>query len=328
MLSGLASVVISNYAGRTSSQHNSHTFILIPGGSGIGKTRLGFELTRLPRDVVEARPGYADLSQVEQKRLLRALESPLYISLDFNNGEAFSRPVDTCESSIRLGVRVAARCLLGWTLKEISRFPLKFLAFTTRKVFHRLLQTRLSRLPRDAVLAVVVHIDEYQSYIDSMKVSLNLTFEEARRRFKELLSEIGWLMREAGRIWNLDGRFFFVPVCSGTSAIDVHFLRTEYPQHIVHLSPLSREDAMEMCAGRYSLDPLWSKVSHQNHFLVALGDTGTFVMSVELSLNNQDIFHASSIFFLEKTLSTPSLLNEIGVLDCTHYSHGTSPIFR
>ena len=278
VLSGLADVAISNFVGRTSSQHDSHTFILVPGGSGIGKTRLGFELTRLPLDVVQAQQGYADLPQVEQQRLTSALQSPLYIFLDLNNGNAFCKPIDTHEASVRLGARVASRCLIGSDLSTVSEIdPSLISAFSTPAVFRRLIDAKLAELDPESVLAIVIHIDEYQFYIDKASRKLKLSLADARDHFKELLDKIGWLMREAWENWNLSGRFFFIPVCTGTSAIDVHYLRTEYRQHVVRLSPLSREDALQMCAGRYDSDPLWPQVSLQNHFLVALGDTGTLL---------------------------------------------------
>eukprot|EP01126_Amoeba_proteus_P061594 TRINITY_DN8283_c0_g1_i5.p1 TRINITY_DN8283_c0_g1~~TRINITY_DN8283_c0_g1_i5.p1 ORF type:complete len:178 (-),score=13.51 TRINITY_DN8283_c0_g1_i5:1739-2272(-) len=40
-------VAISNFRSRGSNSHKDHRFILVPGGSGIGKSRIGFETSHL-----------------------------------------------------------------------------------------------------------------------------------------------------------------------------------------------------------------------------------------------------------------------------------------
>jgi hypothetical protein len=40
-------VARSNYKGRKNSDHKDHKFILVPGGIGIGKTRMGWESNHL-----------------------------------------------------------------------------------------------------------------------------------------------------------------------------------------------------------------------------------------------------------------------------------------
>jgi hypothetical protein len=45
-----AQSVVNNYANRYDSDHKSHTFLLVPGGSGIGKTRFGDELSHVSPD--------------------------------------------------------------------------------------------------------------------------------------------------------------------------------------------------------------------------------------------------------------------------------------
>ena len=82
----------------------------------------------------------------------------------------------------------------------------------------------------------------------------------------------------------LAGRFFILPVCSGTSAIDIHFLPTETPRRLISLTPLSEEAVNEMAfeewpqeASAMIASPIWK---------IAVGDSMGIPRFVEWMLHD------------------------------------------
>jgi hypothetical protein len=74
------------------------------------------------------------------------------------------------------------------------------------------------------VVALVVHIDEFQLYIDAARKHLH---PDPRGFFKEMLKELGTFMREGLANTSFARRFFVIPVVTGTSATDVRFVDTD-----------------------------------------------------------------------------------------------------
>lgn len=69
----------------------------------------------------------------------------------------------------------------------------------------------------------------------------------------------------------LAGRFFILPTCTGTSAIDLHFLPTETPRKLISLTPLRKESIDQMASEKWPQEasamiksPLWG---------IAVGDS-------------------------------------------------------
>ncbi|PKY58227.1 hypothetical protein RhiirA4_412038, partial [Rhizophagus irregularis] len=65
-----------------------------------------------------------------------------------------------------------------------------------------------------------------------------------------MLNEIGSFMTEQNDNKS-ENEFFIIPICTGTSAIDVHFLHTEYNKVLVRLKPLSYSSALKMFFDKY-----------------------------------------------------------------------------
>ncbi len=70
---------------------------------------------------------------------------------------------------------------------------------------------------------------------------------------------------------NLAGRFFILPICTGTSAIDIRFLPTESPRTLISLTPLSKGSINQMAfemwpqeASTMIASPIWD---------IAVGDS-------------------------------------------------------
>ena len=110
----MSQVVKSNFANRGKTDHNMHTFIVVPGGSGIGKSRFGYEIWN--RIANSGRDGgiFKDCPPIVAK----------YVSIDFNNGERYNTTFDKYVTpDLSLGVRMAAQGLLHKRFEEIAHGP-------------------------------------------------------------------------------------------------------------------------------------------------------------------------------------------------------------
>ena len=90
------------------------------------------------------------------------------------------------------------------------------------------------------------------------------------------LKEIGSFM--SNQMMNKsEHEFFIIPICTGTSAIDIHFLHTDCNNVLVHLKPLSYSSALKMFFNKYDPDNKKTEtcnfISKQEHFRIALFDT-------------------------------------------------------
>ncbi|RGB40528.1 hypothetical protein C1646_687708, partial [Rhizophagus diaphanus] len=205
------------------------------------------------------------------------------------------------DSSVRIGARVAvALGLVSGCLSDLLDMNTKCLNLSN--VISHILKLRLET-NQQSVYAIIIHLDEFQLYIDDVRIHQKTSWELACKFFKTMLKEIGSVMCE-----NSNANYFIVPICTGTSAIDINFLPTEYPQRSLNLKPLNYESARSMFLDKYeylrqatdkgrelvtqslnkyyssnnlndeSIESLSTKfcnfVLKQNHFCIAIYDTG------------------------------------------------------
>lgn len=87
----------ASYSHRASEDKSQKTFVLVPGGPGVGKTRFAFELQHALPSLPHPDPSFR-----------AALQDPLYLSIDLNNGMQFNQLLDASPlSGIRIGFRLA-----------------------------------------------------------------------------------------------------------------------------------------------------------------------------------------------------------------------------
>lgn len=97
-----------NFRFRCSSNQKDHNFLLVVGGSGVGKTRFGQEIGRLSSHDVAHQEW--ELLQANPQ-FLSAMNSPVYLRIDFGNGCKFDHQLDSVsQADVRLNVRLLA----GW----------------------------------------------------------------------------------------------------------------------------------------------------------------------------------------------------------------------
>ncbi|GES98232.1 hypothetical protein GLOIN_2v1805244 [Rhizophagus clarus] len=244
-LNSILKVARYNYEGRNTPDHKNHRFILIPGGIGIGKTRMGWESKYLT-SILSTRSS-------DTTEFAEALKDPCYVFIDLNNGNKYIEDFDYKEDpSIRIGTRVAVASGL---IPECSRLH-DLLKTNTKELFHlsdvicEILKRRFIMHQR-SVEAIIIHLDEYQLYINDVQQYQKLSWTNSRNFFKSMLREIGSVMRGNNMKDEYDKKYFIIPICTGTSAIDVHFLPTEHTQEILELKPLNYDSARSMFLDKY-----------------------------------------------------------------------------
>ncbi|GAM25210.1 hypothetical protein SAMD00019534_083850 [Acytostelium subglobosum LB1] len=102
-LNMIAGIAYSNYeqATQRSPELHHHHFVLITGGSGIGKTRAALEVSTIPLNYLE---------QSDDQKFIQAMLSPIYLHIDLKKVSAFQTDLDWPGKhvpSLRIGTRVA-----------------------------------------------------------------------------------------------------------------------------------------------------------------------------------------------------------------------------
>lgn len=255
-LEAIERVCKSNYAQRRELDHKSHGFVVIPGGSGIGKTRLGYEASR-----------------IQQQRCVSK-----YLFINFRSGERFDKDFDGAGSTYPEGVQLGVRLLcvyLGVSFERVIHLEdirsylkalnvpevLSFIADRTEK-------SLLMTLGSEVVVRLIIHIDEFQAYIRHVQDSIKeLDGGYGARQFDTQLMSIGsWMSSGHSK------RMFVVPIMSGLSDVDITMELSKYPVTSIHPTPLSEDSALELLREACPHDSAeWLK---QEPFRVAFGDTG------------------------------------------------------
>ncbi|CAG8731637.1 16768_t:CDS:1, partial [Acaulospora colombiana] len=173
-----------NYEDCSSPDHKAHKFILIPGGIVIGKTQMGWESKHL-HSILSTRSG-------DRAEFVEALKDPCYIFIDLTNGSKYIRSLDDVEDqSVRIGMHVAVALGL---VPECPRLA-KLLATNNPKLFElsdvicEILQ-RHFKMHQRSVKAIIIHLDEYQLYINDVQQNQQLSWIGSRDFFKSMLGEI------------------------------------------------------------------------------------------------------------------------------------------
>lgn len=256
----IASHAKFNFLNREQDDHKNHRFVLIAGASGIGKTRIGFESSRaLATHVVDG-----DIKADELTQLQLSLEQPVYIYINFNNGEQFSRSVDANrEADVRLGIRLASAGILKTSMEHVVTECKGLHLLSAGDVMSKIVENALS--DGKAFATIIVHLDEFPFYIDAMG-------SNGKAQFKLMLNVLGKFMRQGGSSHR--GKFCILPILTGTSARDVTFLASDYGRELVFLDVLSHESALSMFKDKFGAGEDSAIVSQQSHFCVALADAG------------------------------------------------------
>jgi len=259
---------------------NTHTFVVVPGAPGIGKSCFGYEVPNFLRKT---------MTQFVVKNIL----------IDFNNGQRFVTDFDeTHIPTVRLGVRLASAGLVAKNFSQmLACGEHVYTAFSTERVLEAFLNETEED---DKPVALVLHFDEFQIYVDH--------HSKGRTGLDDMLRVLGDFM--AKKHPGVNREFFILPVLTGTAAKDVHFLNTDrYTQVTLLLEPLDRHSAMQMVEQAFPDQA--RRLFNQPSFLIALGDTGyvprivAFLLGVKHYTDDYDWGVRLSLYYGK--LLTPTL---------------------
>jgi len=248
-LETIADIIIHNYQNRTKMNKKDHTFLLIAGGSGIGKSRIAYETQNIFR-----------LLPLEKHGELRELfnQNLLFLSVAFDNGIRFCKEEIGCTPSVRLGARLA---IVSGLVEKVNQPLSSLISCKNSMEFIPVLQAILQRfrkqkgIDNQSVVPIIIHLDEYQKYISEYEVYAQLSCgsELSRTFFKSLLQEIGRVMTPRDTASSLVelGHYFIVPIITGTSEVDLRVLLTDHRRVARTLKPLTKDSAQRMFYDKY-----------------------------------------------------------------------------
>ena len=157
-------VIAVNFAQRGTD--NPHSFAMVPGGSGIGETRFGWEVAQLM-----SKSHFA--GKVGENLECGDIVTE-YVYIDFKNSECFTENFDSTEAnSVRLGGRLAAKALLSKPFKGLAaKHPsCTFLRkCTAHQVLREIVARALEKVTEKKIVQLVLHMDEFQFFVDSLYI--------------------------------------------------------------------------------------------------------------------------------------------------------------
>ncbi|EFA84172.1 hypothetical protein PPL_03246 [Heterostelium album PN500] len=298
-------IIVSNlsegFKYRGTVEKQEQVFFLIAGGSGTGKSRAAYELSRIPE---------AKLIGIDQT-LRRSLQSAIYIEINFLNGSSYHPQLDSLSADIRIGMRLAISSGI-YGCKVIDHLIASSSRFTINQVIDDLIisvQQNGSPITQSNPLTIILHLDEFQQYIKSLPQSHNNDKSES---FKLLLDAIGVIMVKRKDI-------FLIPVCTGTSSIDIVNLKSNYQRICIGFNPLSRRESLEPFIEHYKHPNRDKKgylsqilIKYHGLFEIGLGDTGFIPREISFYLRccNSYLFEFSkSCYDKISRLSMSSITN-------------------
>ena len=247
--------------------------MVIPGGFCFGKSRLGFETQRIPQAIFEASSEFGSLPTEEKSRLLEAMADPIYIYIDFGNGQQFEKALDWHDdqavlAAVRLGVRLACRGLCGVSLPSLLTYGWEAcLELDTVRVLSQIVREALAKrgvtqgdggggdrevnqARTKPPVCVIIHLDEFQLYIQRAAHVQGGDMNEGREYFKDMVRTILDFMKNVSPS-QLGGECFVLPLCTGTLACDITFLPTESNRKTVSMAPLTAASVDAMAVEYY-----------------------------------------------------------------------------
>jgi len=222
-------------------------FLLSMGLFRSGKTTIG---AMVPRWISEATSNAPSQTKFRDRRgKVRRVLKPLYVLIAFRNGTAFDKTLDQADNiqaKHMLGARVAYAAL-GWPSQKC--FDPKYARHLSLKnvlplaVAEARTSQGVSNEDTEAVLPVVIHVDEHSYWILRYAKTSSGSLQDAQELFIGMMSAIGEV-KESSR----DERFFLVPIVTGTARADMDFSISGhgYVTRYLTPSPLSPKDTMLM----------------------------------------------------------------------------------
>jgi hypothetical protein len=276
-------------------------FLLAAGHVRLGKTRLGFETMKIVDDMRTEMEASGNCTVTE----------PVCIKIDFTNGVKFNEDFDPfVKPREALAARIASWAFEGVDFSKLTALD----ECNLEVVFANIVESALLGQPDDAVVPIVVLFDEHNFYNNQVHENNRAAAAAAvavaaaaapaaaaiaeeqlvgvadrgsqDSPFKALFRELGSVMFDNTAMnykplaaLHKAGRFFAVPIATGTSVGDVPFNITHFPLIILGASVLTFDESKQLAFSwleQHAGSSAAKTLLKDPWFLIALGDTGGF----------------------------------------------------
>ncbi|GAM18882.1 hypothetical protein SAMD00019534_020570 [Acytostelium subglobosum LB1] len=233
----------NNYTHRGGDTTQKHKFIFITGDSGIGKTRAGFEASR----IIDIEPKYTDTE------FINAIKDPVYLYLNLSSGCKFNYILDSphLQEGIGLGVRVAYSSGMYGDLNK--------------KPFDSIDEIIMGGYQHELSFTRVIE-DIFQEYITQHNHRVSPS-GGGGNSLKNMLAIIGQYMQSRNHC-------FIIPKCTGTSDNGVDFMKSGYGNTSIILKPLTLKSCEKIIKKVYDKDSPQVRLLDDLSFQIAISDTG------------------------------------------------------
>eukprot|EP01133_Synstelium_polycarpum_P012016 gene12016-14050_t len=263
-----------NYKYKVIGTTQKQKFIFITGGSGIGKTRAGYETSRI-KDMSK----YSTI--ITDPDFIQAITDPIYLYLNLSNGCKFNYHLDSNsqQEEVSLGARVA---LSSGMYSGLNKEPFTSLdeiikgGFQNQLHFERVVKD-LIKVSKKKVPLIIIHIDEFQEYITQFDI--RTSSNSGGNYLKSMLATIGAYMQNYTDCTIL-------PICTSTSDRGIDFMKTGYGNTQIILKPLTLSCCKKIIEEYYRPDSPQVKLLSDRSFQIAISDTGFIPKDLGYLLDN------------------------------------------
>ena len=289
-ISAIQNVAKENFTRRRELGNKSLTFLLASGHGRNGKTRAGIETSRLVEEMC------SDLSTKGDHNGTRfSFAKPVYLFVDFLNGAQYNTifDVDNLDASVALG----ARLMYAFYQQD------SFKAIKHDQALKHIIATVLSEAgaSESMVVPIVIHFDEHGEFVHAMS-SCRRANQDGKMFFEDMLNCLGSAATSLnGALSNLklNGRFFLVPITTGTSHNDTRVsLVSRYGVEPVPLPLLSISDTQKLASAFLKGCNADTGLLRNTIFQIALCDCGSLPGLVKILCQHVALANNSFVHYL------------------------------
>ena len=279
-IDAIQSAAMENFRHRTSKEHTDFTFLVASGHILSGKTRSGIETPRLVEELCSKLSTHGD-----ERGTRLEFTKPVYLLIDFMETSKVNPDFD-CKhqgASVTLGARLMCAFYKCDTLKVI----------THDQALKHIIDSILCGIGDNdsLIVPIVIHFNEHGQFVRRLN-ELGNREQDGKSYFEEMLLCIGESATStAGAVSELKfkGRFFLVPITTGTSQKDTSFSQlSTYGIKTVPLPPLSLADSRLLASAFLNSRDDKQEILDDTVFQIALADCGGLPGLVHLLCNEVD----------------------------------------
>jgi hypothetical protein len=293
-IDAIQTVTRRNFMKRTSNEHTHFKFLVASGHVRSGKTRSG---TETPRLVEEFCSEMSTKNDHTGNRFTFA--KPVYLLIDFLAGSKFNKNFDaaTWDASVSLGARLMVAFYQHEDLKSIKH----------DQALKHIIETVLSEADTDdsMVVPVVIHFDEHGAFVSALD-DCKAETTSGRKFFENMLKCLGSVATSHDSALSdlkSNGRFFLVPITTGTSKKDATFSHISiYGVKSVPLPLLSVADTRKLASAFLKANDVNEDFLNDTVFQIALCDCGSLPGLVEILCDNVEVAKKSFVRYLHDTV--------------------------